>query len=48
MQPPVITTARPHLFYDWLKNRGKLGGQHKIPRLVNNRQLMDELLELNT
>ncbi|HYG53597.1 MAG TPA: GH3 auxin-responsive promoter family protein [Flavobacteriales bacterium] len=47
MQPPVITLAKPNLFYDWLKHKGKLGGQHKIPRLVNNRLIMDELLELN-
>ncbi|MBW1294612.1 GH3 auxin-responsive promoter family protein [Aquimarina litoralis] len=42
-----INKARPHLFYDWLKKNGKLGGQHKIPRLSNSRKYMDELLELN-
>jgi hypothetical protein len=29
--------ARENLFYDWLKERDKLGGQHKIPRLSNQR-----------
>ena len=44
---PKIHIARKHLFYDWLKCHNKLGGQHKIPRLSNNREYMDELLHLN-
>lgn len=44
---PKIHVARRHLFYDWLKRHNKLGGQHKIPRLSNNREYMDELLLLN-
>ncbi|MGM5468831.1 GH3 auxin-responsive promoter family protein [Flavobacteriaceae bacterium LMO-SS05] len=44
---PKIHVARKHLFYDWLKRHNKLGGQHKIPRLSNNREYMDELLLLN-
>ena len=44
---PKIHVARKHLFYDWLKRHNKLGGQHKIPRLSNNREYMDELLHLN-
>jgi len=44
---PKIHVARKHLFYDWLKKHNKLGGQHKIPRLSNNRDYMDELLLLN-
>ena len=44
---PVIQVAKPNLFYNWLKNKGKLGGQNKIPRLSNNRIIIDELLELN-
>ncbi|GAA4276986.1 GH3 auxin-responsive promoter family protein [Aquimarina mytili] len=42
-----IREARPNLFYDWLKKNGKLGGQHKIPRLSNKRTYVEELLELN-
>jgi hypothetical protein len=34
------------LFYDWLKEKDKLGGQHKIPRLSNTRWFLDELLKL--
>jgi hypothetical protein len=44
---PVIHVARPGLFYSWLRKHNKLGGQHKIPRLMNERSLMDELLQMN-
>lgn len=39
--------AKPGLFYQWLSNKNKLGGQHKIPRLSNSRALLEELLQLN-
>ncbi|MFZ4456379.1 MAG: GH3 auxin-responsive promoter family protein [Bacteroidales bacterium] len=42
-----IVVARKHLFHDWLKGKGKLGGQHKVPRLSNSREYIDELLLLN-
>ncbi len=42
-----INVAKPNLFYTWSKKQDKLGGQHKIPRLANNRQYIDELLALN-
>ncbi|WP_139956798.1 GH3 auxin-responsive promoter family protein [Flavicella sediminum] len=44
---PTIHTAKKGLFYDWLKSQKKMGGQHKIPRLSNNRRLLEELLEKN-
>lgn len=44
---PKIHVARTKLFYDWLKKNDKLGGQHKIPRLSNSRNYVEELLELN-
>jgi hypothetical protein len=44
LQPLKIIVAREGLFYDWLKQKGKLGGQHKIPRLSNDRRLIEELL----
>ena len=43
---PKIHQARTNLFYDWLKEKGKLGGQHKVPRLSNTRWFLDELLKL--
>jgi hypothetical protein len=47
MQRLEIVVARDNLFNDWLKSKGKLGGQHKVPRLSNNRQHIDELLLIN-
>ena len=47
LQHLEIVVARPNLFNDWLKMKGKLGGQHKIPRLSNSRKVIEEMLELN-
>jgi hypothetical protein len=47
LQPLQIVEARPGLFDDWLKSKGKLGGQHKIPRLSNSRDYIEELLKMN-
>lgn len=44
----TLNTARKNLFYDWLKAQGKLGGQHKVPRLSNSRKFLEELLALNS
>jgi hypothetical protein len=42
--PPVLTVAVPGQFERWLAQRGKLGGQHKVPRLSNSRDMLDEIL----
>lgn len=47
LNKPKINVARENLFYDWLKKNNKLGGQHKVPRLSNTRQYIDELLSIN-
>jgi len=47
LNPPKIHLARKNLFYDWLKSKNKLGGQHKVPRLSNHRDLLEELLATN-
>ncbi|MBQ3657155.1 MAG: GH3 auxin-responsive promoter family protein [Bacteroidales bacterium] len=44
---PEITVARENLFEDWLRKKGRIGGQNKIPRLENNRDIIDEMLEMN-
>ena len=46
LQPLEIIPARTGLFNDWLKSKGKLGGQHKVPRLSNNRGIIEELMAL--
>jgi len=48
LNKPKIQIARPQLFYDWLKQNNKLGGQHKVPRLSNTRDYMEELMNLNS
>ena len=47
LQPLEIIVARQNLFNDWLKLRGKLGGQHKVPRLGNSRDTIEQLLKMN-
>lgn len=43
---PVIHAAPKGLFNEWLRAKGKLGGQHKVPRLSNDRKYVDELMGL--
>ena len=47
LKMPRVHMAREDLFYDWLKSKNKLGGQHKIPRLSNSRKHLEELMDLN-
>lgn len=47
LQPLEVIVARKNLFHDWLKEKGKLGGQHKVPRLSNTRDYIEEMLRLN-
>ncbi len=44
LNPPIIHQAPEGLFQSWLGKKGKLGGQHKVPRLSNNREYLDEIL----
>ena len=47
LQPLEVIVARPGLFHDWLAQKGKLGGQHKVPRLSNTREYIESMLVLN-
>ena len=47
LQRLELTVARKGLFNEWLASKGKLGGQHKVPRLSNNRAYINEMLQLN-
>ncbi len=44
LDPPSVTTAPPGLFDRWLASTGKLGGQRKVPRLSNDRAIIDSML----
>jgi hypothetical protein len=41
-----IHAAPKGVFYEWMRYRGKLGGQHKVPRLHNNREFLEEIIDL--
>jgi len=47
LQHLEIIPARQNLFNDWLKSKGKLGGQHKVPRLSNSREHIEQLITMN-
>ena len=44
---PVIHAMQKGAFTEWLRSKGKLGGQHKVPRLSNDRTMIDEILKMN-
>jgi len=46
LRPPVVRQLPEKTFYNWLKKKNKLGGQHKVPKLANNRVYVDEILEM--
>lgn len=46
LYPPRVHFAEEGTFYHWMKKRGKLGGQNKVPRLANNREYLEDVLEL--
>ncbi len=48
LNPLKVNIARENLFYNWLKEQDKLGGQHKIPRLSNDRDYLEQLIKLNS
>lgn len=43
MAPPIVTPLEPGAIHAWMESRGKLGGQHKVPRCANHREFMDAL-----
>ena len=43
--PPQVLAVPAGTFVQWLARRGKLGGQHKVPRLSNSREMLDEILD---
>jgi len=47
LEIPHVMVAPKGLFYEWMKRKGKIGGQHKIPRLSNDRKYIEELRELS-
>ncbi|MDP4933908.1 MAG: GH3 auxin-responsive promoter family protein, partial [Salibacteraceae bacterium] len=46
LKMPIIRAVPRETFYTWMKSRNKLGGQNKVPRLSNNRDYMEQILEI--
>lgn len=44
---PEIITCREGTFYEWFKSKQKLGGQHKMPKLCNNRDIIEQIIKIN-
>lgn len=45
LRGPILHAMPENTFYNWLKSKNKLGGQHKVPRLSNNRKIVDEIFQ---
>ena len=41
---PTVHAVAEGTFYNWMKKRDKLGGQHKVPRLANDRKYIEDIL----
>jgi hypothetical protein len=46
LRMPVLKPLKKGIFTSWLKSKNKLGGQHKVPRLSNDRKYIDEILDM--
>ena len=47
LSKPQVISMKKGVFYEWMKLKGKLGGQHKVPRLANNRTIAEEIISIN-
>ena len=47
LRMPVMHVLKKGTFIEWLRSRGKLGGQHKVPRLSNERKLLEEIKKIH-
>ncbi|MES2893134.1 MAG: GH3 auxin-responsive promoter family protein [Bacteroidota bacterium] len=48
LRPPIVRALPKGTFTEWLRTKGKLGGQHKVPRLSNERNMLEEILSLKS
>jgi hypothetical protein len=48
LDKPIVHQAHCGTFYQWMQNKGKLGGQNKVPRLSNERKYLEDLLEIDS
>lgn len=48
LRQPIVHPLAKGVFNEWLKSKGKLGGQHKVPRLSNERNFIEEILQFKS
>jgi hypothetical protein len=48
LQEPMVRIMPAGTFYNWLRSKGKLGGQNKVPRLYNDRKYVEEILQMTS
>jgi hypothetical protein len=46
LRRPQVRVVAQNTFFNWMKEKGKIGGQHKVPRLANNREYVDSILKM--
>lgn len=46
LRPPIVHKLHRGTFTEWLRSKGRLGGQHKVPRLSNERDVLEEILAI--
>ncbi|MDB5127460.1 GH3 auxin-responsive promoter family protein [Mucilaginibacter sp.] len=46
LRRPLVRVVAQNTFFNWMKEKGKIGGQHKVPRLANNREYVDAILKM--
>jgi len=47
LEKPHVLAVADGTFLQWMRERGKVGGQNKVPRLSNNREFLESLLRIN-
>ncbi|MFZ9719063.1 MAG: hypothetical protein ACO3BD_06865, partial [Chitinophagaceae bacterium] len=46
LRMPIVHEIKNGSFSEWLRRKGKLGGQHKVPRLSNERKILEDILAI--
>ena len=44
---PIVRSVAKQTYFEWMRQRGKLGGQNKVPRLSNSREYVEQLIEID-
>ena len=48
LKAPILNVLEKGFFYNWMKENNRLGRQFKVPRLSNDRKVVDSILKNNT